>query len=243
MIPLRDENPSGTFPWMIIGIISANVLAFFYELGLGPELQPFLMVYGLVPVKVTYFGQIPGLELRDVVVPFFTSMFLHGGWFHLIGNMWFLWIFGDNIEDRLGHGRFLLFYLLCGIGASVAHIAFNPESGIPSIGASGAIAGVLGAYMISFPMARVVTLVPLFFFLEVLYLPAFLFLFYWFFIQLFNGTLAIALSAQTGGGVAWWAHIGGFITGVVLVLLFPKSRWSRQRRYIVWYDRRRGPWW
>jgi len=228
---------------MTIGIISANVLAFFYELGLGPKLQSFLMVYGLVPVKVTYFGQIPGIELGDVVVPFFTSMFLHGGWFHLIGNMWFLWIFGDNIEDRLGHGCFLLFYLLCGIGASVAHIAFNPESGIPSIGASGAIAGVLGAYMISFPMARVVTLVPLFFFLEVLYLPAFLFLFYWFFIQLFNGTLAIALSTQTGGGVAWWAHVGGFITGVVLVLLFPKSRWARQRRYIVWYDRRRGPWW
>jgi len=243
VIPLRDENPSGTFPWMTIGIISANVLAFFYELGLGPKLQSFLMVYGLVPVKVTYFGQIPGIELGDVVVPFFTSMFLHGGWFHLIGNMWFLWIFGDNIEDRLGHGCFLLFYLLCGIGASVAHIAFNPESGIPSIGASGAIAGVLGAYMISFPMARVVTLVPLFFFLEVLYLPAFLFLFYWFFIQLFNGTLAIALSTQTGGGVAWWAHVGGFITGVVLVLLFPKSRWARQRRYIVWYDRRRGPWW
>lgn len=241
MIPLRDENPSGTFPLVTLSIIAANVLAFFYELGLGPDLQPFIMRYGLVPVRVTYFAQVQGLGFGDLVLPFFTSMFLHGGWIHLVGNMWFLWIFGDNVEDRLGHGKYLLFYILCGLGASLAHVAFNPESGVPSIGASGAIAGVLGAYMVSFPMARVVTLVPLFFFVEIIYLPAFLFLFYWFFIQLFNGTLAIALSAQTGG-VAWWAHVGGFITGIALVIMLPKSRWSRQRRYVVWYDRRRH-WW
>ena len=149
-------------------------------------------------------------------------MFLHAGWFHLIGNMWFLWIFGDNVEDRLGHFRFLVFYLICGALASLAHILFNLNSVIPSVGASGAVAGVLGAYLVTYPFARVLTLIPLFFLWPVVELPAILVLGFWFLVQLLNGTAPVAVASETAGGVAWWAHIGGFLAGIVLLLILAK---------------------
>ena len=172
MIPIRDRNPSGTFPYVTIGIIVINVLIFLYELSLGSGLGEFIMRFGVVPLKVSYYSQASDLTFINTFFPFISSMFLHGGFIHLIGNMWFLWIFGDNIEDKLGHFRFIAFYLLCGIIASSVHVFFNIQSKAPCIGASGAIAGVLGAYMITFPRARVVTIVPLFVFIQVMELPA-----------------------------------------------------------------------
>jgi membrane associated rhomboid family serine protease len=155
-------------------------------------------------------------------------MFLHGGWLHLIGNMWYLWIFGDNVEDRVGHIRFLAFYLLCGFGAGIAHTIINANTAVPSIGASGAIAGVLGAYLVSYPFARVLTLVPLFIFIQIIEIPAVIVLGLWFVIQFFNGTAALAsTTAASAGGVAWWAHVGGFLLGVLLIGLFPRR--GRQR--------------
>jgi len=237
MIPLRDENPSGTFPFVTIGIIVFNIVVFLFELSLGDRLEEFILSYGLVPLKVWHYGRIPSLSFREAFFPFISSMFLHGGWVHIIGNMWYLWIFGDNIEDRLGHLRFAVFYLLCGIGSGLIHTIMNPKSGLPCVGASGAVAGVLGAYFLCFPMARVLTIIPIFIFIEFVELPAMIFLFFWFFLQFFNGALSIAFVSQTIGGVAWWAHIGGFIIGIVLVLVFPKSRRSKQSRYRVWYER------
>ena len=163
------------------------------------------------------------LSLIDVAVPFFTSMFLHGGWLHLIGNMWYLWIFGDNIEDRLGHFTYLLFYLLCGLGAGVVHTVLNANTTVPSIGASGAIAGVLGAYVVSYPFARVLTLIPIFIFLQVIEIPAVIVLGLWFVMQFLYGTASLALTGPNAGGVAWWAHVGGFIIGILLVGLFPRK--------------------
>src|SRR6185295_4203448 len=163
-----------------------------------------------------------------------TAMFLHGGWLHLIGNMWYLWIFGDNIEDRLGHVTYLLFYLLCGLGAGIVHTFFNAESVLPSVGASGAIAGVLGAYVISYPFARVVTLVPIFIFVQIIEIPALIVLGFWFVMQLFTGTAALATTSANNGGVAWWAHIGGFVIGIILVSIFPRKdrpRYDYAARY------------
>jgi membrane associated rhomboid family serine protease len=224
MIPLRDANPSRQTPVVTIFIIVVNCLVFFYEISLGQEgLQRLVFTAGMVPARVLAFPSHPDVSFGDAFLPLFSSMFLHGGWLHLIGNMWFLWIFGDNIEDRLGHGRYLLFYLTCGLGAGVAQTALNLHSTIPSIGASGAIAGVLGGYLILFPGAKVLTLVP-FFFLILLELPAYLILLYWLVIQLFSGVASLgARSAQTGG-VAWWAHVGGFVLGMVLIQAFGGRR-------------------
>ncbi|MDQ1271622.1 MAG: hypothetical protein QG591_252 [Planctomycetota bacterium] len=223
MIPLRDRNPSGTFPFVTVGIILINVLIFFIELSLGPQLDSFLFQFGIVPVKVAYSADIPDSTFVNTYFPFLSYMFLHGGFIHLIGNMWYLWIFGDNIEDRLGRVRFVLFYLLCGIGSALVHVYFNSQSGVPCVGASGAIAGVLGAYMVTFPKARVLVLVPLFIVWEFIELPAVVVLGFWFLIQFFSGTASIS-SAQ-GGGVAWWAHIGGFVLGVIFIKIFSKSRY------------------
>jgi membrane associated rhomboid family serine protease len=229
MLPLRDANRSSTWPLVTFGLIVLNALAFFYELGQGDRLDQFLLDYGLVPVKVVYFGRIAGLDLLgDVAVPALASIFLHGGWLHLLGNMWFLWIFGDNVEDCLGHFRFALFYLLAGLAGGAAQVFASPQSGVPIIGASGAIAGVLGAYMIRFPRARILTLVPIFVFIQFVELPAFVVLLFWFALQFFNGTLAIA--SQMGGGVAWWAHIGGFAAGMAMILVFPNRRRRVQYR-------------
>ncbi len=215
MIPIRDRNPSGTFPYATIGIIFINIFIFLYELSLGTDLGMFLQQYGVVPVKVTHYFRTPYLTLLDTFFPFLSSTFLHAGFIHLIGNMWFLWIFGDNIEDRLGHIKYLAFYILCGAIASSAHIFFNSQSQIPCIGASGAIAAVLGAYMVTFPRARVTTIVPIFFFIQIIELPAVIVLGFWILIQFFSGTVSLTASPP-GGGVAWWAHIGGFVSGIIL---------------------------
>ena len=220
MIPLRDENPSQTVPVVTRLLIAINAVAFVGELSLGPELRAFILDWGLVPARVTLAlsgeGPVAGAALTAL-----SSMFLHGGWLHLVGNMWYLWIFGDNVEDRLGHARFLVFYLLAGIVAASLHYTFNPSSRLPTVGASGAIAGVLGAYLVAFPRARVVTLVPLFPFFQVMALPAVLVLGLWIVVQFFSGALALGYG---GGGVAWWAHIGGFAFGFVAMRFLGGAR-------------------
>lgn len=222
MIPLRDTIPSATWPMATAGLIGVNLLAFFYELSLGRELDVFIMQYGAVPIRFVLAGQMPEVSWASRMVPLFTSMFLHGGWFHILGNMLYLWIFGDNVEDRLGHGRFVVFYLLCGLTAALAQIYINPSSRVPMVGASGAVAGVLGAYLVLFPSARVLALVPVGFFIQLLEIPAFVFLLFWFFMQFLSGAASITTAQYMTGGVAWWAHIGGFVSGMALGFLFPK---------------------
>lgn len=224
MFPYRVKNPSGTFPFVTIAIIVVNSIVFIYELSLGYRLEEFIYTYGVVPARVMHLFSVPSGNVKPVFMPFFTSMFLHAGFMHLIGNMWYLWIFGDNIEDKLGHLKFLGFYLACGVGASIIFLLFGSDSLVPCIGASGAIAGVLGAYMITLPKARVMTLIVFGFFWRTVELPAIVVLGFWFVIQFFNGAAAIASPNVTGGGVAWWAHIGGFILGIVLMNLFPKKQ-------------------
>jgi membrane associated rhomboid family serine protease len=214
MIPLRDVIPSRSTPVITITIIALNSIAWLYELALAEEVLPvFLQVYGVVPADFSP----PTLV---------SSMFLHGSWMHFIGNMWYLWIFGDNIEDRLGHGRFVVFYLLCGGVAALGHVAMDPNSTLPTIGASGAIAGVMGAYFVLYPQSRVLTLVPLIIFYEIIELPAIFLLGFWFLMQLFAaGATAIAVTANTqGGGVAFMAHVAGFVMGVAGVFVFRKRR-------------------
>lgn len=229
MIPLRDANPSRSVPVVTLALIALNCVVFFYELALPPAgLEKLVFTFGMVPAKVTAFPTNPSIGFLDATVPFLTSMFLHAGWLHLIGNMWFLWIFGDNVEDYVGHLRFLLFYLLCGLAASVAHLAFNLNSTIPTVGASGAIAGVLGAYLLLFPGARILTLVPVVF-VWLTELPAYVILLYWFVLQVLQGTATSLAQTGPGGGVAWWAHVGGFVAGLALVKIVA----SRRRRYYV----------
>ena len=232
MIPIRDRNPSGTFPYITIGIIVVNVLIFLYELSLDSGLGVFVMKFGVVPLRVSNYFQVSDLTFINTFFPFISSMFLHGGFIHLIGNMWFLWIFGDNIEDKLGHFKYVAFYFLCGIIASSVHVFFNSQSNVPCIGGSGAIAGVLGAYIITFPRARVVTIVPLFVFIQVIELPAMVVLGFWFVIQFFNGAISITTSTS-GAGVAWWAHIGGFAAGIIILYIIRIffNRTDRTRRY------------
>ena len=216
MLPLRDLNPTTLAPRVTIAIIVLNVVAFVYEVSLGSELRTLLFDWGLVPARFTLALQAHNEPLGQVALTAFSSIFLHGGWLHLIGNMWFLWIFGDNIEDRFGHFRYALFYLASGLVGSALHVAFNGESQLPTVGASGAIAGVLGAYAAAFPRARVITLVPLFPFFQVLSLPALVMLGMWFVYQFLSGFLMAAWSPGAGG-VAWWAHIGGFVFGYLVM--------------------------
>jgi membrane associated rhomboid family serine protease len=223
MIPLKDINPTKRFPIITILIISINILVFAYQLTLGEKIEVFIYDFGVIPNTI-YQTIHSNLFKPFVFITLFTSLFLHGGWLHLGGNMLYLWIFGDNVEDKLGRVRFLLFYLICGIIASVVHIYIEPTSTIPTVGASGAIAGVLGAYLIMFPRARVVTLIPIFLFIQVSELPAFLILGLWFVLQFFNGFLSLGYQTAGTGGVAWWAHIGGFITGILLVIPLRKYR-------------------
>lgn len=215
MIPLRDTQRSQSIPLVNYLIIGINVIAFIWELGLGKDLERAFFLYGLVPMRYSDPTLASRFTFFDQAIPFVTSMFLHGGIFHLVGNMWSLFIFGDNVEDRLGHMRYLLFYLLCGLVAGVTHLITNLRSPVPTIGASGAISGVMGAYFLLFPTARVLTLVPFFFFFQFLELPAFLFLGIWFLIQI----LSAGVSSGGAGGVAWWAHIGGFVGGMILLKL------------------------
>jgi hypothetical protein len=224
MIPLRDANPSRTTPIVTFLLIALNSVMFLYEVSL-PEARLERLVYtlGMVPERVAVFPSHPGVSFGDAFLPLFTSMFLHGGWLHLIGNMWFLWIFGDNIEDRLGHLRYLAFYMIAGMAAGLAQTFIQLHSNLPAIGASGAIAGVLGAYLVLFPGARMLTLIPAYFIFTV-ELPAYVLLAYWFIIQLFSGTASVVAGKAGGGGVAWWAHIGGFVAGAALIKLFQPKR-------------------
>ncbi|MCZ6875705.1 MAG: rhomboid family intramembrane serine protease [bacterium] len=209
MIPLRDTIPSSRFPLVTLCLIGVNVLAFLAEISLSTQaLDQFFQHWGIVPLRFTH----PRLQANYFTL--LSSMFMHGGWMHIIFNMWSLWIFGDNVEDRLGRAGFFLFYMLSGLAAGAVHIVTNPLSTVPTVGASGAIAGVMGAYLLLFPHATVVTLIPIFFFIQIVELPAVFFLGFWFLAQLFSGTLSLAAAgAQQAGGVAWWAHIGGFVVG------------------------------
>lgn len=222
MIPLRDKNPTHRVPFVNVGLIVANIVVFFYELSLGPDLESFFFRYGLVPYS--FLVNLFNYEFTSSLTPLITSIFLHGGWMHLAGNMLYLWIFGDNVEDKLGHVRYLVFYLLCGITASLAHVIIDPSSTIPTVGASGSISGVLGAYLLMFPGARVVTIIPVLFFVEVAELPALFVLGLWFVMQFFNGLLSLGFQTAGMGGVAWWAHIGGFVAGLLLVKPFRRFR-------------------
>jgi membrane associated rhomboid family serine protease len=216
MIPLRDVIPSRSTPYITVTIIALNAVAWLFELSLPHEtLNEFLTVYGVVPA---YFSA-PTL---------ITSMFLHGSWSHVLGNMWYLWIFGDNVEDRVGHGRFIVFYLLCGIAAAAGQVAVDPNSTLPTIGASGAIAGVMGAYFVLFPSSRILVLVFLIFFVDVVEIPALFYLGFWFLLQIVGGAGRVG----DAGGVAFWAHAGGFITGIVGVLVFRR----RERQRVDWWS-------
>ena len=214
MIPLRDENPTTLVPWVTVSLIAANLLAFVFEVSLGARLRPFLDQFGAVPVRLLSSGA-SGAGL-PVWVTVLSSMFLHGGWLHVGGNMLYLWIFGNNIEDAMGHLRYLFFYLISGVVAVYSHALVNPASTMPMIGASGAVSGVLGAYLVLFPRARVLTLVPMGLFLQVVRVPAVVVLGFWIALQLLSGVLS---RGAPGGGVAWFAHVGGFLTGVALVRL------------------------
>ncbi len=221
MIPLRDVNPSRTIPVVNYSLIALNAAVFFFELSLGGRgVNGLVASFGLVPARLT-----DALAVRDIglvtILPAFTSMFLHGGWMHIIGNMLFLWVFGDNVEDRFGHLRYGIFYIISGLSAAFLQVWMNPDSTVPMIGASGAIAGVLGAYVVMFPRAKVVTLIPIIFFFPIVEIPAFLFLGIWFLMQMISGYFSLGLGGDAGG-VAWWAHIGGFGAGLVLSPFFRK---------------------
>ncbi|MFM8535298.1 MAG: rhomboid family intramembrane serine protease [Acidimicrobiia bacterium] len=220
MIPIRDVIPSRTTPGVTITLIALNVVVFLFQLLLSERaIDAFIVAFGVVPAQLS-------------ILSIFTSMFVHGGLAHLAGNMLFLWIFGDNVEDRLGHGRFIAFYLLCGVAAALAQVALNPESLVPMVGASGAIAGVMGAYLVLYPRSRVLMLFPFPVFL--FELPAIVFLGVWFFVQFLNGVnqLPIFEKEAISGGVAFWAHVMGFIAGVFLVVLMRRP----ERTRVEWWD-------
>jgi len=212
MIPLYDTIRSHKFPFINVLLIAANVIAFLYEMQLGPSvLERFIFAWGLVPANLTS-------DPVNAWMTIFTAMFLHGGWFHLLSNMWFLYIFGDNVEARMGGIRYLIFYLLSGVAAVLLQAYLDPASRVPMIGASGAIAGVLGAYLISFPRARIASLVPIIFIFTIIEIPAAIFLVLWFVSQLYSGLFS--MQGASASGIAWWAHIGGFVFGVIMVSFF-----------------------
>ncbi len=235
MIPLRDDNPTTVTPVVTVGIIAACTIAFLWQLTLSPQAQwDATIALGVIPIVLLGGESLPS-EIA-LVPPWFTivtSMFLHGGWLHLIGNMLYMWIFADNIENALGHVLFVVFYVVCGAAAALTQSALDVNSAVPMIGASGAIAGVLGAYLVLFPRAHVLVLLPLGFFTQLIRLPALLVLGFWFVLQFLQGGLA---GPTDGGGVAYWAHIGGFVAGVVLIFLIPRRPPGGSR-----YPHR-GPW-
>ena len=231
MFPLRDDAPRYTFPVVNTSLIVVNVLAFLYEWQLPSRYleREFIPALGLVPARVNLFLHGVPMSPGVLFIPFFTSMFLHGGWLHLIGNMWMLYLFGDNVEDVFGHGPYLVFYLVCGIIAALTQVVFNLNSTVPTIGASGAIAGVLGAYLVRFPRARVLTLVFLLVFFTLVDLPAWIILGYWFVVQFLSGAASLAQITPQSGGIAFFAHVGGFLAGVLLVQLAPRRRYGWDR--------------
>jgi membrane associated rhomboid family serine protease len=225
MIPLKDDIPSSRPPVVTVGLIAVNCLIYFYLWSLGAEgYEKALFKWGAIPYEVTHGVELTPEIAFAIPLTLFTSMFLHGGFLHLVGNMLYLWIFGDNVEDQLGHVKFFVFYILSGLAASLLHILTSPKSQIPMVGASGAIAGVLGAYMIAFPKARILTLIFFGFFIRVVSVTALLVLGFWFILQLLYAVPSIG---STAGGVAFFAHVGGFLAGIVLFklfTLFPKRR-------------------
>lgn len=230
LIPISDDNPTRTFPFVSVAIVAISVAVFLYELSLGvnsPEMDRFILRWAMTPRTITHAGP----ELLPALATVITSMFLHGGFLHIGGNMLYLWIFGNNVEDVLGHGRFLLFYLLCGIGGAIGHIVSGPNSAAPSLGASGAIAGVLAAYLVLFPRVEVLTAVPIFFFISFARLPALVVIGFWFLLQLANGVASVTTQpVEMSAGVAWFAHIGGFVTGLLLILVLPRERQPARQR-------------
>ncbi len=216
MIPLRDENPSRRTPFVNYLLIAVNIFVFYLEWTAGAGSEAFIQRFALIPAD--FLDGIQAPDVQDV----FTSMFMHAGLAHIGGNMLYLWIFGDNIEDAMGHGRYLVFYLLGGVLASAAHVISNPASQLPTVGASGAIGAVLGAYLVLYPRRRVLTLIFLGFFINLVMIPAVLLLGFWFILQLFSGVMS--LGGPEMGGVAFWAHIGGFVAGMLLVRLFARPR-------------------
>ncbi|MCA1659760.1 MAG: rhomboid family intramembrane serine protease [Verrucomicrobiaceae bacterium] len=228
MLPLRDNIPTQRTPVVTRTLIFINALAFIFELMLSESsLEQFMYLFGIVPARFTHpeWAAQVGFPGGDYM-PLLTHMFLHGGWMHILSNMWTLWIFGDNVEDRMGSWRFLIFYLFCGVAAGVTHMLINPASTIPSVGASGAIAGVLAAYFLWFMHSRVLVLIPIIIFPIFAEVPAVLYLGVWFITQLFSGTASL-VRPQEGGGIAFWAHIGGFIAGALLCWLFLRPRDDR----------------
>jgi membrane associated rhomboid family serine protease len=218
MIPLGDNVPSRRFPTVTLGLIVVNSIIFLVEFLFQPVANQLVQTFGATPTHI-----VTGWTNPVTLATLFTSMYLHGGWAHLIGNMIYLWIFGDNVEDRMGHVRFFIFYTLCGLVSGLAQVLAMPTSSVPAIGASGAIAGVLGAYLLLFPHARVRTLIPLIFIYTTVHLPAVVVLGGWFLVQFLNGLASINVAVQTGG-VAWWAHIGGFAIGMILMPLFRQKQ-------------------
>jgi membrane associated rhomboid family serine protease len=235
MLPLKDDIPTRTFPLVTVGFILLNALAFIYQVSLEFSEEPnaaevaqaFIFEFGLIPCRLSGACAVAAGGFPSPVVTMFTSMFLHGGLFHIGGNMLYLWIFGNNVEDTLGHGRFLVFYLLSGVAAALAQTMINPGSRVPMIGASGAVSGVLGAYLLLFPYARVLTLITFGFFIRIVPIPAMLVLGFWIVVQAMNGL--ITFGTPDRGGVAWFAHVGGFVAGLGLLLVFrprrPRRAW------------------
>jgi membrane associated rhomboid family serine protease len=226
MIPLKDNIPARNFPVINISLIAVNVLIFIYQVQQGEQLEQFVMQWGFVPAR---------FQLHDwynlaAWPPVFTSMFLHGNLLHIVSNMWILWIFGDNVEDSMGHGGYLVFYLSCGIVSVFAQYWAAADSPYPMVGASGAIAGVLGAYFLTYPRAKILTLVPIFIIFYMVELPAYVFLGIWMLIQLVQGAAVLVANDAPAGGVAWWAHIGGFGGGILLLPVFRKKKWRRGKR-------------
>jgi membrane associated rhomboid family serine protease len=226
MIPIRDTTPSKNYPVVNSCIIGINVLIYLIQLGQGADLDRFIYIYGLVPVRYSIPHVSSYFSTGQQFFSFFSFMFLHGGFWHLLGNMWSLYIFGDNVEDEMGPFRYLLFYLMCGVASGITHLLFNYHSNLPTIGASGAIAGVMGAYFVLHPKSKILTLIPIFFIPYFIEIPAFFFLGFWFFLQFINA----AGSYGAASGIAWWAHIGGFVLGIVFFKFFsmvPSKRHAR----------------
>jgi len=228
MIPLKDDIPSYRPPVITVALISINCLIYFLLLSLGEGYQLALVKWGTIPYEVTHGVELTPELSFSIPLSLFSSMFLHGGFFHLAGNMLYLWIFGDNVEDQLGHAKFFIFYILCGLAASLLHIFTTPNSQVPMVGASGAIAGVLGAYIIRFPHARILTLIFFGFFIRIVAVPALFVLGFWFILQLLYALPSIG---STSGGVAWFAHVGGFLAGIVLFKLF--VGFSQKRKMLL----------
>jgi membrane associated rhomboid family serine protease len=237
MIPLHDDNPTDITPFVTLGVILSCVLVFLYEVSLPERLgEAFVYSYGAIPAVIFGTGVLPP-ELAGPAPPLtlLTSMFLHGGWMHLIGNMLYLWIFGNNIEDVMGHVKFVIFYVTCGILAALSHAMIDPSSAVPMVGASGAISGVLGAYLLLFPRAQVLVLIPLGFFTRTMYVPAGFVLGLWFLMQVLSGGMSLG---RQGGGVAFFAHVGGFLAGMALIGMFkrPDVKFFAPQRHRSWRE-------